>query len=183
MQSYHKRKCIYDFLRKFKIDVAFLQETHSDASSNDRWMTEWGGKWPCSHGTTCAWGVSILLNPKLKYNKISNLVKDNEGRLIMCELQYDNQNFLLCNLYNYNTDDPGIIKLIQENMQGFTAENIIIGGDFNFVMNDDLDAKNQCTSHNSTRMVLSQLIDNNDLVDIWRIKNPDTFSFTWHRMK
>ena len=61
-----------------------------------------------------------------------------------------------------------------------SEENIILGGDFNCPLNPNLDKRGgimipRKSVVNSIECVQNEL----DLVDIWRVKNPETRSYTW----
>ena len=59
--------------------------------------------------------------------------------------------------------------------------NIVIGGDFNVIFDPDLDGN----GGNPKRKESVKCIDNiclaNDLIDIWRIRNPNLKHFTWRQ--
>ena len=59
-------------------------------------------------------------------------------------------------------------------------ENIIIGGDFNCPPNPILDKKGGLLiPRKSVVTTIENLQEELDLVDIWRVKNPERKSFTW----
>ena len=59
-------------------------------------------------------------------------------------------------------------------------ENIILGGDFNCPINSVLDKKGGILlPRKSVISTIDCLCDDLDLMDIWRVKNPTTKSFTW----
>ena len=60
---------------------------------------------------------------------------------------------------------------------------IVVGGDFNVAIDPDLDCSggNQ-TKKDSVKNVQDLCIDF-DLLDIWRIRNPETMRFTWRQKK
>ena len=59
-------------------------------------------------------------------------------------------------------------------------ENIIIGGDFNCPPNPILDKKGgRLIPRKSVVITIENLEEELDLVDIWRVKNPERKSFTW----
>ena len=62
------------------------------------------------------------------------------------------------------------------------CSNIVIGGDFNLVLNTELD-KTGGTGRTHTRSsnYVKQIIQNHELLDIWRIQHPDAKQFTWRR--
>ena len=60
-------------------------------------------------------------------------------------------------------------------------KNIIIGGDFITVINPILDKKNgNLYTHLKNRTLLNDIIENCNLLDIWRTLNPSECKFTWH---
>ena len=67
---------------------------------------------------------------------------------------------------------------------------LIVGGDFNCVINSELDRKREAEAKSTSKdysTVSGELIDilkdTLDLSDAWRVKNPDKKRFTWHRKK
>ncbi|KAJ8047235.1 hypothetical protein HOLleu_06188 [Holothuria leucospilota] len=59
----------------------------------------------------------------------------------------------------------------------FKCDNMICGGDFNFVFNLDLDKEGGARRTNfNARKDCFTLMEKYDLIDIWRDRNP----FTWH---
>ena len=72
-----------------------------------------------------------------------------------------------------------LTKFREECLQ-YLDGNIIIGGDFNAILNPKLD-KRGGRSDTRTDYVnnLTNFIEEFDLIDIWRVLNPDLFMFTW----
>ncbi|CAH3144878.1 unnamed protein product, partial [Porites lobata] len=69
-------------------------------------------------------------------------------------------------------------KLQTENLD--SEENIVIGGDFNCPLNPTLDKKGGImTPRKSVINFINDVQSQLDLVDIWRVNNPQTKSFTW----
>ncbi len=54
-----KRAELFEVINR-KIDVIFIQETHSDVKKAADWMQEWDGISVLSHNTTLSGGVGIL---------------------------------------------------------------------------------------------------------------------------
>ena len=81
----------------------------------------------------------------------------------------------MATLYAPNVYDPRFFELFFDHLYDFECDEIIIGGDFNLVLNVDMDKKGGLARTH----LKSQL----DLVDAWRTINPDSHKYTWHRRK
>ena len=65
-------------------------------------------------------------------------------------------------------------------MEDFQKDEIIIGGDFNPLFDAQIDKKGGLPKmHNRTRRTVGEISENLDLVDAWRLLNPDTCRYTW----
>ena len=174
LSNFRKRRTIFTWCRKRNSDIIFLQETHST----------WGAQLICSHGSSNSRGVAILIKKGLDCVIHSQIV-DTLGRYIVVKAIIKDKMYVLVNIYAPNKDDDIIkflknvlTKLQTENLD--SEENIVIGGDFNCPLNPTLDKKGGIMTRrkcviNCINDVQSQL----DFVDIWRVKNPQTKSFTW----
>ena len=106
-----------------------------------------------SHGTSDAWGVMILFNPK--YRIVVNKVKaDLQGRILMCDVLFKGLNFSIANIYAPNKDDPAFFLQCFSMLQDFN-EKVIIAGDFNLVLNPVIDSKNVSNNNKSAATVNS----------------------------
>ncbi|KAL9967304.1 hypothetical protein ACROYT_G025504 [Oculina patagonica] len=68
-------------------------------------------------------------------------------------------------------------------MRDFDCDNIVIGGDFNLVLNVELDKQggNANTYHKKALAEIRKVQINLDVGDIWRDRNPLTTRYTWRR--
>ena len=60
---------------------------------------------------------------------------------------------------------------------------IIIGGDFNCHLDSSLDNLGGRIESKSSVKKINEIMTANDLIDIWRIRNPDKKQFTWTQKK
>lgn len=72
-----------------------------------------------------------------------------------------------------------LIINILDNKQ--TDSNIIIGGDFNVALDINLDCHGSNPFQKESAKTFKDLCLSNDLVDIWRIRNPTEKCFTWRQ--
>ena len=136
-----------------------------------------------SPGTEHRKGVLILIKNSLEF-KLKNAKVDQNGRFVILEANVQDHPFLLVNLYAQNKTNKQSLffEEIREELDNFSLEedcNIVIGGDFNVIFHPDQDGY----GGNPKRKELVKCIDNiclgNDLIDTWRIRNPNVTRFTW----
>ena len=183
LRSLTKRKAILMWLRKQKADIAFLQETYSTKEVENIWRSQWNGSLFFSHGTEHARGVLVLVRENLDF-QLKNLHTDANGRFIVLEAIIQDAPFFLCNIYSPNnfTDQTNffanIKELLQENFMESNS-NVILGGDFNMTFDTDLDCFGGSPKIKDCVKVVKDIMLENDLVDIWRIRNLDKHRYTW----
>ena len=183
MRDYAKRKLLYNYFHKQKADVIMLQETHNSKEVNTQWETQFGGKIFNSFGNSNARGVAILLTRKIyKKASVTDVKGDNEGRFIMLTLEIEKQVFTMVNIYGHNKDAPGFFEYIDCKLNEALGENIIIGGDFNLVMDLQADSKNRNDSQPKSREKMIQIMDKYSLNDIWRVMHPTETAYTWYKL-
>ena len=183
MGSKTKRRSLFNYLKKQKADISLLQETHLETENMvKQWELEWGGKVLTSFGKSNARGVAILMHPKTNCD-IDKINMDSEGRILCCEVKYDNRKIIVANLYAPNEDDPEFFESVIRTIETYEDRDLtILGGDFNLVMNPKIDRLNSEYNHERSCKVLKEYCDRSNLVDAWRVLNPEQKRFTWHRL-
>ena len=76
---------------------------------------------------------------------------DASGRYILCDLKANGKNLTLANIYAPNEDDPAFFKCLFDHLQDFQGDDIIIGGDFNLVLDVGKDKKGNLPKHIAMR--------------------------------
>ena len=184
-----KRKSTFRWLKKNHIDVCFLQESYCTAKVERIWKNQWGGLLFSSFGTNHSKGVTILFKPGLDVD-ILNSQHDEEGRMLLLEAKIQGTLFKLINIYSPNLERNQIpfFNKLKERMSSFTddADNILLGGDFNVIMDTNLDRKggSEIKKTQARRDIfnkIEEILSDYNIQDIWRVKNPDRRRFTWHR--
>ena len=85
-------------------------------------------------------------------------------------------------MYGPNTDDPDFLKKILEKIAELENKTIIWCGDFNLVLNPQLDYKNYKTINNkNAREKILDIINEEHLVDLYRDAHPGLKRYTWRR--
>ena len=188
LRSSKKRIKIFEYLKDkiFNDGIIFLQETHSSENTRDEWINDFKGELYFSHGTTSSCGVMIgfITSKKVSVSKVS---KDNNGRILIVEVTIENSTFVLINLYKTNTETEQIKTLceLDKLLDDFLlddSKNIIMTGDLNFFFDSSLEASGGTpTLKKKSISNFLQLTGKHDLVDIWRIRNPNSNRFTFRQ--
>ena len=88
----------------------------------------------------------------------------------------------LVNVYAPNEDDSNFFKSLAEHIKDFQKDEIVIGGNFNLVLDIEKDKKGGLAkTHNNTKKTVCDISENFDLVDTWRVLKPDINRYTWHQ--
>ena len=100
-------------------------------------------------------------------------------------LSVTNEKFLtFANIYAPNEDKPSFFQNVYEHLSSFKCESIIIGGDFNLVLSLEKDKKGGfAKTHRNGLKTIQEISENLDLLDVWRIYNPDDRRYTWRQQQ
>ena len=180
--EFTKRRDLFHFLREKKLSVYLLQDTHFTTEVEERVRREWGYDAFFSSFASNSRGVAILINNNIDY-KLINVTKDLNGNYIILRIEAFETRFVIVNVYGPNDDQPNFYINLEDTIRSSgEIENLIIAGDFNLVMNFDLDYCNYVRRNNvEAREKVLDIISNFDLLDIYRELNPDTRRYTWRR--
>ena len=106
----------------------------------------------------------------------------------MLDVTVQGSNYIMGNVYAPNKiqEQCSFFDKLQQKLDNLvTGQNqrIIIGGDFNVVRDLDLDSSGGSPKEKESAKILENICLNYDLIDIWRIRNPDSKLFTWRQKK
>ena len=178
-----KHRAVFNYYRQ-RADIICIQETHCTPELEQVHESQWGGKELFSNGTNVARGVCILFDNKIDY-RVCKSHSEKEGRFIICELENiddPSKRFTLCNIYGPNTDRPHFFLDVMAATLEMSQE-LVITGDFNLVMDTKLDRKGSDYNPSQARETLQNIIEECELCDIWRIRNPTETMYSWMRTK
>ena len=134
-----------------------------------------------SHGSTYSKGVMILINPKLDC-QIEKVIADKDGRYIIVDIFLNQIRIVLVNIYapNDQTQQVLFFKRLQQHLEPFAEEHIVVGGDYNCALTEkDKKGGNPVSKKTSVIKEINQLCHAYNLTDVWRSLNPDLEIFTW----
>ena len=174
-----KRRETLNWLKKYNIQVALLQETHTDKKIEHLWQAEWGGKVYFSHGTTQARGTAIFIDKDLDFK----VLEVNEGRWLIIRANLNSQRVTIMNVYAPNSDTPEFFLATFEAAEEMGEARKIIAGDFNLVMDNALDRSQGQHKNIKSQKIVKELAEHLDLLDLWREIHPEQPGFTWKRYR
>lgn len=175
-----KRKKILNQLKTLKCGVAMLQETHLSDKEHLKLKREWVDEvFSASYGEGRKRGVAILIN-KIVYFTEDKTIKDINGRYVMVVGTIGGIKITFLNLYAPNEDCPNFFKKISLLVADKAEGILVIGGDFNCVLNSYMDRlpieKRPLSRKTNTALgMMSEL----GLIDIWRYLHPKEKDFTF----
>ena len=175
-----KRNQLFTYLKQQQISVCLLQETHLPSNNKHIYEDEWGGQAFFSGISSNSAGVCILINPTITPTIIQyeDIVP---GRLQAMEINIENKNVTILNIYGPNEDNVILFDKLSSYLSLNNHQSFIIGGDFNTVLDYKIDKKNgREITHKKCNNKLNSILDLHNLVDVWRILNPTKLKYTWH---
>lgn len=174
-----KKDTICEHLKNYDADIYFIQETHLAEEQTFKLEIEDYDSYHAAYNSQMQ-GVSTLI----KKGHLSILEEpeiDSEGRYIIIRGSFQGTTLTLVNVYV-----PGELKIAEfesffeelfENLQ--TSDNIIMAGDFNTVMDAELDCTRGKLKWPGKTKKIQSYMDKYDLCDSWRRRNPQNKEFTF----
>jgi exonuclease III len=174
-----KRSRVLEWLKQKKGDIILIQESHFEESDRTKWKEEWEGEIISSQGTNQARGVCILLSKDLN-GSVKQTFRDSEGRWVMIMIDIKNVSYCIVNYYGPNLDQTTHMEKMLQKINELNTNKVVIGGDFNFVYNVDIDKSGGNRNTNTKcRNTMVNWQQHNDARDIWRERNPNKRQYTW----
>lgn len=167
-----KRKRVLTYLKKLKVDLVFLQETHLTAQEHKKLKREWVGQVVSSSFNSRARGVAILVNKNTPLEILDTDI-DSSGRYVFVNCRIFSEQWSLLNLYAPNYDD----EIFMQNMFLKAAggqQNILIGGD------PIMDKSTKAISNSKAAKTTQTFMKDLNLIDIWRRMHPQTRDYSFY---
>ena len=98
--------------------------------------------------------------------KIQKSFSDSNGRFIICDIETEKKCITIATVYAPNEDDPQFFTSFFDQLMDFECEEIVVGGDFNLVLNVNVDKKGGLArTHSNSQEALKNLAAQFDLID------------------
>ena len=142
---------------------------------------EWGHMLYLRGKNSNSRGVMVLFNNNFEY-EVGRVFRDTDGNYIILEVTIQGKKIILVNIYGPNDDKPQFYKEIKQKILTLENEQVILCGDWNLVLDQDMDTENYVHINNprARAVVLDFLLENN-YVDAWRVLHEGKRSYTWRK--
>jgi exonuclease III len=178
--NFSKRQEIFHFLHKKGGDIYFLIDTRFSDHVENKIKEEWGSNVIFSSFSSQSRGVAIFFKKNLCV-EILNQSTDPSGNMLSVLVNFDDNKILFTALYGPNEDNPEFYKeklfsLIDQWQPDFA----VYGGDWNLVMDQNLDTKNYLHENNkNAKNEVKNKMEYYSLIDVWRELNPTSETYSW----
>lgn len=183
LRNRRKRLGLFHWLNKHEYDVILLQETYIINEDIVRWSSEWSGPFYAVPGTNHSKGNIILINKKCLADNLKHTQVDTRTNIV--EFRHNELDFYIINCYAPNIDADKIqyFSKIRDLIKDKNEEscNLIVGGDFNALLSDQLDNLAGGKYPSNVVKHFNTMVNNCDIVDVWRSLHPREKCFTWKR--
>ena len=126
-------------------------------------------------------GVMVLLNNNFQHD-IGRIVTYPNGIFLILEITIQGKKITLVNIYGPNEDRPQFYSNIKQNIEEFGNDRAIICGDWNLIIDPDLDCENYKHINNpKAREVVKEFLEDLDYMDAYRLINDDKKGYTWRK--
>ncbi|XP_035389164.1 uncharacterized protein LOC113587492 [Electrophorus electricus] len=162
--------------------VVLLQETHI-GKKNENVIQKLSSNWHLHYTVynTKQRGVAILVNKKLQFLVLEEF-KHSDGEYIVLQCEIEGQTYILVSVYNHSSDKR-LLSGLSDHLQQYTTGVLVIGGDFNTVLNPYMDKQYATVSKNHSALLpsLKKFMRAHQLVDVWRRSTKIKCFYTFYR--
>ncbi|KAF7645018.1 hypothetical protein LDENG_00211650 [Lucifuga dentata] len=165
-----KRTKILNHLYKLISDICFLQETHLTEAESQKLKAKWISQIFHFTYSSKKRGVSILIGQNVPFFHNSTLI-NSEGHYIIINGTIGKEKVTLANTYGPNIDTPSFFHSLFSKLLNCSDSIIILGGDFNTVLDADLDRSSIISGKlNYSSSLIKHYVSDCGLIVIWRLK-------------
>ena len=176
-----KRRDVIHYIRNKNYSIIFLQETHLTAKTIPYFDSLWRGKAYHSCLSSRSRGTSILISSNLQYTAITD-IKADCGNYVIVVCKINTESYAFVNIYGPNEDCPPFYRKLNNILEQFNVDYIIVAGDLNFVIDPATDSLNYVGENNiNAKQTFLELTGKYNLVDAWRQLHPTECNYTWSR--
>ena len=186
LKNKRKRLAFFNNIRKENHDIIALQETYLTESNIKEIRSEWGGALHFSSAVGRSKGLLTLFKRHINPDSITLL--HSCDRILISTLRNFDEVIYIVNIYGpcNEGEKPSFLKYFEKIMEEtihleVNVDNVICMGDFNMVLNNQLDVIAGAPHSHKTVDLFNTCIDGLSLTDTWRQFHPNEKNHTWRR--
>ena len=145
-----KQNRFFSHIIKSSINIMFAQEIYANEVTKLKWCKKWGRKAWIAEYTSQSRGVGIFISHKTNFQELSYKY-DKQGRWQILYGLLDDVCTTLVNIYAPNVDNPEFFEKLIREVEHLNCENVIMAGDFNFVLDRQVDCINRKMNNDKAR--------------------------------
>ena len=174
-----KRKKLLSWLKRERVNIALLQETHLNDKEHENLRREWVGQVYYSSFSTSKRGVAILINKNTPFT-LENCIKDINGRYVLISGVLYGERIMIGCIYAPNTYDRDFYSTLLADVSSLSSSYTILAGDWNCVADPEADHKPPSRAKLSKMSrAMREVCSDLDLFDTWRVLHPKERDFTF----
>jgi len=174
-----KRSRVFSHLKNLNSDIIFLQETHLRVKDHVRLRKPWIGQVFHSNFNSRARGTAIVMHKRVNFSP-SQIIADPGGRYVIVVGILFHMSVVFVNIYAPNWDNPTFFASLFSSIPNLNSHYLILGGDFNCVMDPRYDRSNPKTlEQTAMAKAVSAFMTQTGCADPWRFLNPSKKEFSF----
>ena len=176
-----KRADVINYFKETNANIICLQDTHLVTSDIKDFHNVWEDEFYIHGHKTNSRGVAMLFRKNFDFI-VTDVTRDTEGNLLQLQFETFNMKINSLNIYGPNSDNPSFFSTVEKAVVKSVVDYNIICGDFNLVLDPVKDCSNYKNINNPrSQKKIHEIIENCDLLDIYRLMHPNDKRFTWRR--
>ena len=135
LQQSEKRQRLIEWSKQQQCNILLMQETHFSQNIENKLIQDFKGSLYQSNGTSNSRGVTIWIKKNVEF-KLIDEYKDNEGRLLLINVEINNAIYTIINIYAPNNMKKRNIffKQVDRFINEHSICQIILAGDYNDIL-------------------------------------------------
>ena len=109
-------------------------------------------------------------------------IRCERARVLILQISIDQAKYTCVKVYAPKdpTSQCNFYRNLRDTLQQFSSAGLIIGGDFNCLLNEqDKEGGRKVSSRANSTSLIKELMETFDLSDVWRELHPNEKQFTW----
>ena len=180
LANHKKLVDVINYLNGQNPNIICLQDTHLTQKNSYELSLLFEGEIIIHGHQTNARGIAVLI--KNNFDVTIEQVNKTVENILTIDLKTYDMTVRLIVIYGPNTDSPAFFEHLESEIENHAQDYAVICGDFNLVLNTELDSDNYMHINNPrARNKFLETIDTYNLVDVYRHLHTDSKHYTWRR--